>query len=600
MKKLKQILRWDTNNNRFGKLFLKNWLLVFVCIVGPLLLGTLVMQEFSNSSLLREMDASVERSATNTTSTVSTLFNEVCTILRTETTDENILAFLASKSGNTQTYEDVVTVRAVQKIVSSYYRESLYFSVDVYAFATERIVSSYYQGQHYTLMYDDSLVECYDAYIQSRPTATLFAVGRTAMDTARNPVDVITVYKKISADGFLAISVDTSKLISHVSTYDYFGQDQGAYLLADENNRVIMDTSVRMNGDVLDYLLEEEEFPITGMVEGIPMRIGVNDLGLFGWKCVQMVPVGELEVSSMRLRMLLIEILIFGGISAFVISYWVTRKLFRPVRAILHLLENPSNQMLDVEEREEYRYLLVQILELFQKNITLEEQMSERVFALRSARAKTLQGQMTPHFLNNVLQSINWIAIEETGLEQSRTSEAIMLLAETIRMGKERKTNFTTVESEIDYTKQYVKLEQLRHGNGIRCHYDIQEEVLQTGIPCMTIQPLVENAIIHGIPEDEGDIYITIKKNENDGLDIQVEDNGTGIEPEAVERIFELMKQEYIYLGEHLGIINLFQRFRLLYGEECSFYIGKSQWGGTCVQIRTPEASAKQQIPQKV
>lgn len=591
-KKLKEILKWDTKNNQFGKMFLKNWLLVFVCIVAPLLLGTLVMQEYSNSSLLREMDASVERSATNTTSTVSTLFNEVCTILRAETTDENILAFLQSRSGNSQTYEDVVTVRAVQKMVSSYYRESLYFSVDVYAFATERIISSYYQGQHYSLMYDDSLLQCYDAYIQSRPTATLFAVGRTAVDSTRNPVDVITVYKKMGGEGFLAISVDISKLISHVSSYDYFGQDQGAYLLVDENNRVIMDTSLRMNGEILDYFLEEDAFPITRMVEGIPMRIGVDDLGLFGWKCAQMVPVSELKASSMRLRTLLIEILFFGGIAAFVISYWVTRKLFRPVRAILNLLENPSNQMLDVEEREEYRYLLVQILELFQKNITLEEQMSERVFALRSARAKTLQGQMTPHFLNNVLQTINWIAIEETGLEQSRTSEAIMLLAETIRIGKERKSNFTTVASEIDYTKQYVKLEQLRHGDGIRCHYEIQDEILQTGIPCMTIQPLVENAIIHGM-SDEIDIYILIQRNEKEGINILVEDNGVGITPEAVDRILELMKQEYIYMGEHLGVINLFQRFRLLYGEECGFYIGKSQRGGTCVQIRTPKGPIK-------
>lgn len=188
-----------------------------------------------------------------------------------------------------------------------------------------------------------------------------------------------------------------------------------------------------------------------------------------------------------------------------------------------------------------------------------------------------------------MLQSINWIAIEETGLEQSRTSEAIMLLAETIRMGKSQKTNYTTVESEIAYTKQYVKLEQLRHGMGIHCYYQIDEDALDREIPCMSIQPLVENAIIHAMVEDEGDIYITICGNENHGIYIQVEDNGTGIEQATIDRIMEQMKQEYIYLGEHLGIINLFQRFRLLYGDNCQFSIGRSRFGGTCVQINTPE-----------
>lgn len=591
-RKLKELLDWDTDNKVFGRLFFKNWLLVFICIVTPLILGVFTMQHYSNESLLREIDAAMERSAANTTSTVCALFNEASTILRTEATDEDIGAFLQSTNSEFQTYEDVVTVRAVQKLVQSCYRESLYFSVDVYSFASNRIVSSYYQGQHYSLMDDESLLACYDSYIQSRPTAALFAVGRIATDIYRNDVSVITIYKTIggfSGKGFLAISVDTDKLISHIASYHNFGQDHDAYLLVDENNQIVMDTTSKMDGLYLDYLVEGQESPITKSVDGQQMRIGVHDLGMFNWKCIQMIPVEQMEMSSARLRGLLFEIILFGMISAFVISYLVTKKLFHPIRAILMLLKNPSNESLDVDERDEYQYLLVQILELFQKNITLETQMTERVLALRSARAKALQGQMTPHFLNNVLQSINWIAIEETGLEQSRTSEAIMLLAETIRMGKSQKTNYTTVESEIAYTKQYVKLEQLRHGMGIHCYYQIDEDALDREIPCMSIQPLVENAIIHAMVEDEGDIYITIRGNENHGIYIQVEDNGTGIEQATIDRIMEQMKQEYIYLGEHLGIINLFQRFRLLYGDNCQFSIGRSRFGGTCVQINTPE-----------
>lgn len=583
----------DTQNSRFGRMFLKNWLLVFLCIVIPLCLGVIMMQDYSKRSLLKEVDASIQRSADNTTSTINSLLTETCALLRKEIINDDVKSFLSTPATAPQSYNDVVTVRSVLQLVERDYRESLHFSVDAYSDTSERIISTLYRGQHYFMVRDTAIL---DSFLESRrnnPGQVLFAAPRTVVDRTGQEKRALTVYqvsKEASEHGFVSISIDMEKLISYITTNNQ--RSQGTYLLADQNGMVIMDTGHLLTDQTLDYLAgEADDFPVTREIDGQMMRVGVKELGLFEWKCVQLVPVQEIEASSVLLRNLLIVIILFGVLASGFISFFVTRRLFRPIRSILEMLENPTNEMLNVEEKEEYRYLLVQILELFQKNITLENAMAERVVALRNARAKALQRQLTPHFLNNVLQTINWIAIEETGQEHSRVSQAITLLADVIRIGKEQKTNFFTVADEIAYTQKFMELEQLRYGDDIVCHFDVDAQAEDMQIPCVSIQPLVENAILHGLQPtgEEGDIYVSVSRTDGNGLRIRVEDSGAGIRQEMIDRILTLMKQEYIYLGEHIGVINLFQRFRLLYGDACQFQIGRSQYGGTCVEIVTPE-----------
>ena len=105
---------------------------------------------------------------------------------------------------------------------------------------------------------------------------------------------------------------------------------------------------------------------------------------------------------------------------------------------------------------------------------------------------------MTPHFINNVLQVINWLAISETGNDNSRTSQAIILLADIIDESKQQKYSLVTVDDEISYTRKFLELERLRYGEGIVCHYDIAPAVLGKLIPGISLQTLVENAVAHG------------------------------------------------------------------------------------------------------
>lgn len=200
---------------------------------------------------------------------------------------------------------------------------------------------------------------------------------------------------------------------------------------------------------------------------------------------------------------------------------------------------------------------------------------------------------MSPHFLNNILNIINWTAIEETGNEDSLTSQQLILLSDIIRTMKEQTGNLTTVTAEIEYTKKFMELECLRFGPYIHCSYDIAGSILQAPIPAISLQTLVENAITHGLqPKNAvGSINLKIAPNEMGGLFISVEDDGVGMEQDKIDQIFSELGQEFVSAQEHIGLINLFQRFRLIYGDDCAFQIENILGGGLRVTINTPLVS---------
>ena len=580
-------------NHQFQKLFFKNWLWVLACIILPLVLCAGAIQYYSRQSLLREMDAAAYRSVRNTNATLQELFGEVTDSLQKEIINDDILAFFNLKQQDRVNYAWVTQVNRALDRVDMDMRDSLYDSVDAYSSKSNFLISSTYRGQSYRLMKGCTLVSTFKEHMEREPSKTFFAVPRVNFEP--DGIEVITVYwaRKREDDVFVSISIDAEKLIHHIT--DEYDENQGMYLIVDEDHQVILDTSGQLKGTTLDW--EEGEGPVSSFtteINGMTMRVSWMEMDMFGWKCAQIVSMDDYLASHALLLRTIILIVLMGMIAGILLSYVATVKLFRPMEAILVLLENPEEQKI-VDTDEEIQFLLFRILELFQKNITLENEMVDRLFALRRARAKVLQEQMTPHFLCNVLQTINWIAIAETGKDEGATSQALILLADIIRRGKEQKYSLTTVEEEIDYTQKFVKLEQLRFGTGIICHYSIGPETQQMLIPAISLQTLVENAIKHGFRSKGGwgNIYIDIRAGENKELHITVDDDGVGISEEKVEELFEQLQKDYIYTVEHLGLINLFQRFKLIYGEECTFDIRRSEKGGACVEIIAPEVSGE-------
>jgi len=175
------------------------------------------------------------------------------------------------------------------------------------------------------------------------------------------------------------------------------------------------------------------------------------------------------------------------------------------------------------------------------------------------AEIKALQAQINPHFLFNALNTI----ISFIRIDPNRARELIINLSTYLRYNLEMGENHVDIYRELEQVKAYIEIEKARFGEKLHIIYNIEEN-LDVKIPSLIIQPIVENAIKHGILEGRGDgsVTIEIKKVTNEDIMIIIEDDGVGITNEIIERVYDGTME-----GNKIGISNVHNRLKYIYGE---------------------------------
>lgn len=220
----------------------------------------------------------------------------------------------------------------------------------------------------------------------------------------------------------------------------------------------------------------------------------------------------------------------------------------------------------------------------------LVDENIQRGLAVKQAELDALQSQINSHFLYNALESIRMLS-EVHG--DTEVAETVFSLGSLMRYHMKWKTKTVTLSEELDCIDRYIFFMSASNGTEIRLESTLPREVLYTEIPKLSIQPLVENAIVHGMPADSRRIVITLKCRQEDGLLIlSVTDNGTGIAPERLHEIQCALNGSgtgNIRSGENgIGVVNVHQRIQLMYGEACGLRFISCEGLGTSVEVRIP------------
>jgi len=241
------------------------------------------------------------------------------------------------------------------------------------------------------------------------------------------------------------------------------------------------------------------------------------------------------------------------------------------------------------ELAKEYDLMVTRISELVAAN-SREQELK------RKSDLKALQAQINPHFLYNTLDSIIWMG--EMGNNQelvTMTSALAKLFRISISKGKE----IIPLDHEIDHVVSYLTIQQMRYKDTFSFYLDIPPELTSCNILKITLQPLVENAIYHGVRDLKGNGYIHIRAFiQDDQLILEVKDNGQGMSPEELQTLgenlnhtFEEELEEAMYGGSHAtgtGVRNVHQRLRLYFGPEYGLKIDSTLGRGTCIQAIMP------------
>lgn len=225
---------------------------------------------------------------------------------------------------------------------------------------------------------------------------------------------------------------------------------------------------------------------------------------------------------------------------------------------------------------ESFEHMVVQIKELVEK-------VRQEEITLRKTELKALQAQINPHFLYNTLDAIAWLCEEE---RHKDAVEMVNSLAKLFRISISRGHELITIEKEMQHAKSYLKIQNFRYKNQFTYSFDVDEECLNYLCNKITLQPIIENAIYHGIDRmvDEGKINIGIHQ-KGDKIIFTVEDNGVGMTEEQCEEI--LHKDAGDRVG--IGIKNVNDRIKIYFGEEYGLTIQSELDEGTRVTISMPK-----------
>ena len=204
---------------------------------------------------------------------------------------------------------------------------------------------------------------------------------------------------------------------------------------------------------------------------------------------------------------------------------------------------------------------------------------------LRLAEFRALQAQINPHFLYNTLDAIAWLC--EDGRNED-AEEMVNALAKLFRISISKGHELIPIEKEIQHAESYLKIENFRYKNQFTYTFDVDESCLAYLCNKITLQPIIENTIYHGLNRmvDEGEIRIGIHQDET-GIVFTVEDNGVGMTEAQCEEI--LHKESGSRTG--IGIKNVNDRIKIYFGKEYGLTISSELDEGTCVSIRMPKVT---------
>jgi len=347
----------------------------------------------------------------------------------------------------------------------------------------------------------------------------------------------------------------------------------------------------RIRYDKIMELLRSSNSFVEQVVVGESVDVAAYYIEETGWYMVTFMPEEPLkELANNQISRFFFWsflVILIGIVVAILISNSLTRRLSVLSEKMENVKYGPPEEMEETRENDEVGDLISTYNYMVREINSLVEQQTKSAEELRRAEFDSLQAQINPHFLYNTMDMINWMTLQGRNEE---ASEVIQMLARFYKLTLSRKKDYSNIEDELEHANIYVNLMNMRYDNVIDFVVDVPEEFYDCRIPKLTLQPILENSILHGILEKDdrtGTIVITAWEEDGD-IVILVSDDGVGIDPELIPNILKERSRQHAK-GSNIAIYNIHNRLKLLNGEAYGLSYDSELGKGCEVSIRIPK-----------
>lgn len=514
--------------------------------------------------------------------------------------DESVQNFLdissENKISNRTTIDNLVLNKWIKNkeilSIGLYDREGYNIYSNLY-FDTQQVTS--FSKEFFNVMQESS-----DKLVYIGHTKDFFSMG-PVLFFARNTYSITASYG--NKMGYFVMSVDAETVLN-ITNETKLG-DSGYFYLADNKGNVIngsrydSDISAIQNDLKLSAEIKGKEGYRSVWHNNSEYMAFYETLDIGNLKIIGIVPMNEIISKVYPLLSISITILVGCIILILVVSSIIWTNIARPLKKLQGLMGQIENGNLKVRMKyngkdeiadlaESFNFMIDKLNMLIFENYQTKLRESELVILNKEAQFKALQQQINPHFLYNTLESINWMAYK---IGATDIYSMVNALGRFFRGVISRGDDIISFGEEIDYLKNYIYIQKTRYQDKLDIILEIDDEIKEFKTIRLILQPIVENAIVHGVERLKKGGIVRVRGYVS-GIFVcfEIQDNGVGMPEKKLKQIMELadVPESEVDKSAGIGVINVYRRLKLYFGEESSFKIESEEGEGTSVKFSIP------------
>ena len=342
---------------------------------------------------------------------------------------------------------------------------------------------------------------------------------------------------------------------------------------------------------LLAYLDRQDGLTTTANMWGRDYIISESEDVDGAMRYIYLTPFNDVYSNQVYINDFLVKMVLLSIFLELVIAALLAISAYRPIESLMETVNQSSTLTAQNSEKRlnEINTIKKIMQETQSKNEGLKQEVEERLASLHNAQILALQSQINPHFMFNTLEAIGDTMVLLLGQENEAT-DMIQNLAILLRISLSADTYIVPLRDELEHVKLYMQIMEFRYQGNIRYVIEVPDAMLEMPVVKLTLQPLIENAIQHGLRPRQYQGTVQIKGEIlEDAVLIHVADDGVGMTDDAIWELNDAIRQMDFQKIQHIGLRNVYQRLWLIYGDRGKLTVARGKTSGTIVTIWYPK-----------